>query len=61
MLILNGSGTYIRFMNGKMGRKISEGNATMYPDIKSLIGIRILVTKQMFATITQVRLSLSIT
>ena len=27
MPILNGSGTYIRFVNGKMGRKISEGNA----------------------------------
>ena len=42
MPILNGSGTYIRFVNGKMGRKISEGNAAMYPLYKSLIGIRIL-------------------
>ena len=58
MLILNGSGTSIRFVNGKMGRKISKGNAGMQRSYKSPFGIRILVTKQMFATITQVHLSL---
>ena len=58
MLILNGSGTYIHFLHDKMGRKISEGNAANVAAQKSPIGIRILVTKQMFATITQVHLSL---
>lgn len=58
MLIVNESQVYIRFKHEKMGRKISEGNAAMYPLHKSLVGIRILVTKQMFATITQVHLSL---
>lgn len=42
MPILNESWTCIRFMNGKMGRKMSEGNAAVYPLYKSLIGIRIL-------------------
>lgn len=42
MPFLNGSGTYIHFMNGKMGRKISEDNATMYPLYKSPFGICIL-------------------
>ena len=48
ILILNGSGTYIRFKHEKMGRKISEDNAGMYPDIESLIGIRILVRTNVF-------------
>lgn len=26
-------------MHGKMGRKISEGNAAVYPDIKTAVGI----------------------
>lgn len=42
MLILNGSGTYIHFMNGKMGRKMSEGNAAVHCSYKSPFGIRIL-------------------
>lgn len=60
MLILNGNGTYIHFLHGKMGRKISEGNAAVYPLYKSLIGIRIL-EEQMCFTITQAYLSLLIT
>lgn len=39
MTILNGSDTCIRFVNGKMGRKISEDNAAVYPDIKTAVGI----------------------
>lgn len=35
----------------KLGRKISEGNAGVYSLYKSLIGIRILFPKQMFATL----------
>jgi hypothetical protein len=31
ILVLNGSGTSIRFKHGKTGRKMSEGNAAMYP------------------------------
>jgi hypothetical protein len=37
-----------------MSRKISEGNAAMYRSYKSLVGIRILLTKQMFATMTRI-------
>ena len=39
ILILNGSGTSIHFVNGKMGRKITGGNAAVYPDIKTAVGI----------------------
>ena len=42
MIILNWNDVSIHFLHGKMGRKISEGNAAMYPLQKSLIGIRIL-------------------
>lgn len=41
MLILHGSGTCIRFVNGKMGRKISEDNAPCIRLYKRLFGIRI--------------------
>jgi hypothetical protein len=57
MPILNGSCTYIRFLHGKMGRKISRNNAAMYPLYKSLIGIYIL-EEQMCFTITQAYLLL---
>jgi hypothetical protein len=41
-----------------MGRKTSEGNAPCIRLYKSLFGIRILLAKQMFATITQAYLLL---
>ena len=45
MPILNGNSTYIRFVNGKMGRKISEGNSADVAAQKSPLGIRILFNK----------------
>lgn len=57
MLILNEKGAYIRFMNGKMGCKISEGNTARYRSYKDPFGIRIL-EEQMCFTITQAYLLL---
>lgn len=58
MPILHKSRPSICFMHDKMGRKMNEDNAGVYPDIKTLIGIRILVIKQMFATITWILFTL---
>ena len=58
MPILHVSKTYIHFLHEKMGRKISKGNAPAVAAQKMPFGIRILVRKQMFATITQAHLSL---
>lgn len=57
MPILNVSWTSIRFMNGKIGRKISQGNAARYRSYKDPFGIRIL-EEQMYFTIAQAYLSL---
>lgn len=48
MLILNVSWTYIHFVNGKMGRKITGCNATMYRSYKIAFGILILVRTNVF-------------
>ena len=45
MPILHVSKTYIHFLHGKMGRKISEGNTADVAAKKSPFGIRILFNK----------------